>query len=143
MTTNTITTISTVDSLIGAYRSHVLGRLLPTPAVVTFYPDTSEINVQPTGSLDLCSRLSNVLVWAYTLVDVTAQWRHTTDGALHVTVNGRTTNGAHMTVYGGGRFAECLGLVQLAPNQSEGVSLDELYTLIGLLRDGQHEREAA
>ena len=45
---------------------------------------------------------------------------------------------------GGGHFSECLGLVQLAPNESDGVSVDELYQFHGQLRaDGQHEQEVA
>jgi hypothetical protein len=46
-------------------------------------------------------------------------------------------------IYGGGEFADCAGLVQLHADQREGVSLDELYALVCLLSDGQHEREVA
>ena len=143
MTKNSITTTSLVDSLIGAYRSHVLGRTLPGPVSLDFTLSNREIAVQPGGALDLRSRLGNLLVWAYTLDDVTATWWHTRHGALHVSITGRTAGGARMKVYGGGPFAHCLGLVRLAVDEREGVSLDELYTLLGLLRDGQHDREAA
>lgn len=138
-----LTTSSTVDSLIGAYRSHVLGRLLPMPAAVDFTPGPREIGVQVRGGMGLGSHLANLLVWAYTLSDVTAQWWHTPGRNLHVTVTGRTAGGARMRVYGGGDFADCHGLVRLASDQKESVSLDELYTLANLLREAQREREAA
>jgi hypothetical protein len=102
-----------------------------------------EIDVQPGGGLDLCTHLANMLVWAYTLTDVTAHWRHITDYGLHITILGRTTGGTRIRIYGGGDLADCHGLVRLAPGQREGVSLDELYTLANLLREAQHEREAA
>jgi hypothetical protein len=143
MTTNTLTTSSTVDSLIGAYRSHVLGRTLPAPVMLNLDPALREVAVQPGGGLDLYSRLANVLVWAYTLADVTATWWHTPDHALHITVTGRTAGGARMRVYASGSFTAAQGLVQLTPGQREGVSLDELYTLAALLRETHHEREAA
>lgn len=139
-----LTTQSTTDSLIGAYRSHVLGRNLPDPATLNFFPSTRQIAVQPSAGLDLCSRLGGVLVWACTLTDVTASWWHTPDDALHVRVSGRTAGGTRLRVYGGGPFAQCCGLVSLGLNEQEGVSLDELYTLVSLLREhGQHDREAA
>lgn len=141
--TKTLTTTSTVDSLIGAFRAHVLGRTLPAPVVVTLYPSDREIVVQPEGALDTAGQLGNVLMWACTLSDVTADWSHTKDGRLHVSVHGRTSGGARMQVYGGGRFADCRGLVPLERGQSEGVSLDELYALVGLLREAQQQRGAA
>lgn len=137
-----LTTSTAVDSLIGAYRSHVLGRPLPAPASVDFTPGPREIGVQVTGA-GVGSCLANLLVWAYTLADVTAQWWHTPNGNLHTTVTGRTAGGARMRVYNSGHFADCHGLVQLDLDQREGVSLDELYTLVNLLREAQREREAA
>src|SRR6266536_2846841 len=101
MTTDTLTRTSTVDSLIGAYRAHVLSRPLPTPVSVSFNPSVRQISVQPGGALDLCSRLGNLLVWAFTLTDVTATWWHTPEGALHITIKGRTNGGARMKVYAG------------------------------------------
>ncbi|MFI7679556.1 hypothetical protein [Actinophytocola sp. NPDC049390] len=139
-----LTTPSTMDSLIGAYRSHVLGRNLPDPVSLNLMPSTREIMVQPHGGLDVASRLGNILVWAYTLSDLTASWSRTPEDRLHVRVNGRTAGGTVLTIYGGGPFAECCGLVTLDLDEREGVSLDELYTLVGLLREhGQHEREVA
>jgi hypothetical protein len=40
-----------------------------------------------------------------------------------------------LKVYGGIPFEHCAGLVQLSPGETEGVSLDEIYTLLGLLRE--------
>jgi hypothetical protein len=140
-TTKTITVSSTVDSLMGAYRSHVLGRTLPAPASVDIAPGAREISVQPGSGPDLCSVLGNLLVWAYTLVDVTAQWWHTDSGSLHITIVGRTAGGARMKVYSGATFTDSLGLVPLTRGEREGVSLDELYALAGLLRE--HVREVA
>ena len=139
----TIATTTTVDGLFRAYRSHLLGRALPEPTSVLITPGTREVSIQPGGSLDLCSRLGAILVWACTLSDVTADWWHTPDGSLHITVHGRTTGGVRIKVYGGGSFTDALGLVPLDADQSEGVSLDELYALVCLLRDGQHDREVA
>lgn len=138
-----LTTSTAVDSLIGAYRAHVLGRPLPMPAMVNFMVSAREIDVQPAGGIDLCTHLANLLVWAYTLTDVTARWWQTTDHGLHVTITGRTAGGTRMRIYGGGEFSQCLGLVHLTAGQQEGVSLDELYTLVNLLREAKQEREVA
>jgi len=134
---------STMDAVIGGFRAHLLGRPLPAPVAVTFHPRQGEVSVQPEGGLDVPLKLGNILLWAYTLTEVTAEWSHTETGRLHVSARGRTSGGVHIQVYGGCEFAECLGLVPLAVGESEGVSLDELYTLANLLREAQHEREAA
>jgi hypothetical protein len=143
MTTNTITTTSAMDSLIGAYRSHLFGRALPTPVAMTLYPRDRELLVQTGGGFDLADKLGNLLLWAYTLTEVTAKWTHTKCGRLHVKTTGRISNGVLVEVFSGGEFTDCLGLVPLKAGESEGVSLDELYALAGLLREAQHEREAA
>lgn len=143
MTKNTLVSTSAVDALIGGFRAHLLGRPLPAPVAVTLHPKTGEVSVLPEGGLDMPCHLGNVLIWAYTLAEITAEWSHTQGGRFHVSVRGRTSGGVHLQVYGGGDFAECLGLVPLGAGESEGVSLDELYTLVGLLREAQHEREAA
>jgi hypothetical protein len=141
--TTTMPVPSTLDLLIGGYRAHMHGRALPTPVRVAFDPIDAEIEVQPAGGLDLAHKLGNVLLWAATLGEVTAEWSHTSSGRLHVSVHGRAASGVRLLIYGGGEFAKCLGLVKLAPGQRDGVSLDELYALVCLLRDGQNEREVA
>jgi hypothetical protein len=143
MATTALTTASTLESLIGGLRSHLLTHTLPVPVVVTFYPTTSEISVQPEGTLDLASKLGNVLIWAHTLADVTATWQRTADNRLHVSVRGRSSGGAHIHVYGGEKFSPCLGLVPLGLGQSEEVSLDQLRTLVGLLREAQNDKKGA
>ena len=40
-----------------------------------------------------------------------------------------------LKVYGGIPFDHCADLVRLAVGEVEGVSLDEIYTLLGLLRE--------
>jgi hypothetical protein len=142
-TNNTVVTSSPVDSLIGGYRVHVLGRCLPTPATIQFHVRNPEVSIQPDGGLDTPRHLANLLVWAYTLTEVTAEWAHTDSGRLHINVYGRTNGGVRVNVYGGCDFRECLGLVALEQGQSEGVSLDELYTFVGLLREAQPQRGAA
>jgi hypothetical protein len=129
--------------MLGAFRAHVRDRVLPALVSLSFSANGREIGVQPEGGTDLVQHLGNVLVWAYTLVDVTALWWRTPEDRLHVSIRGRTASGARMKVYGGGAFSDCRGLVPLGRNESEGVSLDELFTLLSLLRDGQHQREVA
>lgn len=135
--TKTLTTTSTMDSLIGGYRAHVLGRVLPTPVSVQFNMYGPEVAIQPDGGLDTVRHLGHLLVWAYTLTDVTARWWRTRDDRLHVSVRGRTSGRVRMHVYGGCEFSDCLGLVVLELQQQEDVTLDELYTLVGLLREAQ------
>ncbi|OLF17134.1 hypothetical protein BU204_13485 [Actinophytocola xanthii] len=93
--------------------------------------------------MDLARVLANLLLWAHTLAEVTAEWSHTTDHRLHVSVLGRATTGARFRVYGGGLFAYTLGLVDLDAGERDGVSLDELYALVCLLREVHSTREAA
>lgn len=143
MNNNILATTSAVGSMLGAFRAHIRGRVLPAPVSLTFSANVHEIAVQPEGGTDLVQHLGNVLLWAYTLSDVTAQWWRTPEDRLHVSVLGRTTSGVRMKVYGGGAFSDCRSLVPLALDESEGVSVDELFTLLALLRDGQHEREVA
>jgi hypothetical protein len=143
MNSNILATTSAVGSMLSAFRSHIRGRVLPAPVSLTFSANVREIGVQPEGGADLVQHLGNVLIWAFTLADVTAQWWRTSEDRLHVSVHGRTASGTRMKVHGGGAFSDCRGLVPLALDQSEGVSIDELFTLLSLLRDGQHEREVA
>lgn len=141
---NILTTTTPVGSLLRAFRSHVRGRNLPVPVSLTFDAKSREIAIQPEGAANLAVQLGNVLLWAYTLSDVTAKWWRTDGDRLHISVRGRTASGARVRVYGGGHFTETLGLVQLAPNETDGVSIDELYRFHAEIRaDRQHEREVA
>lgn len=143
MNSNILATTSAVGSMLSAFRAHIRGRVLPAPVSLSFEASAREIWVQPEGSADLVQQLGNVLLWAYTLSNVSATWQRTLEGRLHVAIHGRTVSGARMRVYGGGSFADCLGLVPLSAGEAEGVSVDELFTILAQIRDGQHEREVA
>lgn len=144
MPSNILATTSAVGSLLSAFRAHIRGRVLPVPVSLGFDAKSREIAIQPEGLTNLAAQLGNVLLWAYTLSDVTAKWWRTDGDRLHISVRGRTATGARVRVYGGGHFSECLGLVQLAPNETDGVSIDELYLFHTALREHrQHEREVA
>jgi hypothetical protein len=144
MPSNILTTTSAVGSLLSAFRAHIRGRVLPAPVSLSFDAKSREMAIQPEGQNDLVTQLGNVLLWAYTLSDVTAKWWRTDGDRLHISIRGRTNTGARVRVYGGGHFSECLGLVQLAPDETDCVSIDELYLFHTALReDGQDEREVA
>lgn len=130
---------SILDMLMRAFRAHVHGRRLPAPVMVSFCPRKREVEVQPDGGTDLARNLGNVLLWGHTLGDVSATWWRTRSDNLHVSVRGRTSIGVRILVYGGGDFADCAGLVSLDPDQTDGVSLDELYALVCLLRENQQQ----
>jgi hypothetical protein len=74
---------------------------------------------------------------------VTAAWWRTNADRLHVSVRGRTAIGVRVLVYGGGEFADCAGLVALDSGVTDGVSLDELYALVCLLREQQNGGQLA
>jgi hypothetical protein len=140
MPSNILATTSVTGSLLSAFRAHVRGRVLPAPVSLAFDAKSREIAVQPDGVLDLATQLGNVLLWAYTLTEVTAKWWRTDGDRLHISITGRTLSGARVRVYGGGHFSECLGLVALGPNEADGVSVDELYLFLSQLRE---HRQAA
>lgn len=144
MPSNILATTSAVGSLLSAFRAHIRGRVLPAPVSLSFDAKSREMAIQPEGQNNLVTQLGNMLLWAYTLSDVTAKWWRTDGDRLHISIRGRTGTGARVRVYGGGHFSECLGLVQLAPDETDGVSIDELYLFHARLREhGQHEREVA
>jgi hypothetical protein len=134
-TNNALTIASTVDSLIGGFRSHLLGRSLPAPAFVHLDVLGREVSVYPGGGLDLAMKLGNLLLWAHTLSEVTVEWWRTEEDRLHVMVRGRTSGGLRMEIHTGGAFDQCAGLVALGADERDGVSLDELYALVCLLRE--------
>lgn len=137
MPSNILATTSVTGSLLSAFRAHVRGRVLPAPVSLAFDAKSREIAIQPDGVLDLATQLGNVLLWAYTLSDVTAKWWRTDGDRVHISVRGRTLSGARIRVYGGGHFSECLDLVPLGPNETDGVSVDELYLFLSQLREGK------
>ena len=88
-------------------------------------------------------RLASLLLWAHTLDEVTAEWWRTTANSLHITINGRTSGGLRMHLYMGVPFDETAELVRLEADEHEIVSLDDLYTLAGLLREAQPDQGVA
>jgi hypothetical protein len=128
---------TTLATLIKALRAHLQDCPLPEPTTVSLELTLARITIHAGGGVDAVTHLGELLVWAYTLDQVSADWWHTPAGDLHITIEGRSATGIRFKVYGGIPFAQCADLVRLAPNASEGVSLDELYTLLGLLRDHQ------
>jgi hypothetical protein len=135
MTTHPDTASARLVTLTESWRALLTDCPLPAPAVVSLEPTVNRITIQAGGRQDPLDHLAELLLWAYTFEQVTAQRWHTRDGHLHLTIHGRTTAGMAMKVYGGIPFDSCVGLVPLALDESEGVSLDEIYTLLGLLRD--------
>ena len=138
MTTPAKTKGTRLATLTEAWRALLTDCPLPEPALVSLEPTVNRITIQAGGSQDPLNHLAELLLWAYTLEQVTAQWWHTRDGNLHLTIHGRTASGVALKVYGGIPIDSCAGLVPLAADESEGVSLDEMYTLLGLLRDHHH-----
>jgi hypothetical protein len=141
---NILTVTAPVGALLRAFRMHVRGRHLPMPVILSFDIRGQEIVVLPEGARNLALQLGNILAWARTLTDVTARWWRTDGERLHISVRGRTATGAHVRVYGGGHFSECVGHVQLAPNETAAVSMDALHAFLSWLgEDRQHGREVA
>lgn len=138
MTTPTNTSATRLGTLTETWRALLAHCLLPEPAVVSLEPTVNRITIQAGGRHDPLDHLAELLLWACTLERVTVQWWHTRDENLHLTIHGRTPAGVALKVYGSIPFAHCAGLVPLAVDESEGVSLDEIYTLLGLLRDHHH-----
>lgn len=145
MSTNNILALhAPIGALLRAFRTHVQDRYLPMPVVLGFDIRGREISVQPEGATNLALQLGNLLAWARTLTDVTAKWWRTDGDRLHISIRGRTTTGVALRVYGGGHFAECVGHVQLAPNEAAGVTVDALYAFLSWLHEeSQHGQEVA
>ncbi|WP_246271889.1 hypothetical protein [Amycolatopsis acididurans] len=120
-----------LERLASAFWAHLRAHPLPDPCMVSLRPADGEVDVQVAATAAVM-HLSELLVWAYTLESVTASWWRTDHGSLHLTVEGRA-QGVRFHVYGGIGFHHCAGLVPLAVDASEGVSIDELYTLRDLL----------
>ncbi|MFD4192873.1 hypothetical protein [Amycolatopsis thermoflava] len=121
-----------LETLTRAFWGHLRDFPLPEPCRVTLHPGVPEIQVQVAPG-EAGTHLAELLLWAYTLDQVTATWWRTEQNNLHITIRGRSQGGAHFLVYGGVAWRHCGGLVQLANGAREGVSVDELYTLRMLL----------
>jgi hypothetical protein len=130
-----MTTRTPLDTLTIALRAHLTTYPLPQPCSVRLDLIEPRIVVQIGTDGHPADDLAELLVWACTLHGVTASWWHTPSGNLHVTVEGRTTAGVAFSIFGGIDYEGTAGLACLAPNTSECVSLDELYTLVDRLRE--------
>jgi hypothetical protein len=124
-----------LTALTEAWRAFLRGYPLAEPAMDSLEPTLYRITIQAGHHQNALDLLGELLLWAYTLDQVSAQWWHTPGGRLHISVHGRASTGVALRVYGGIPFDHCGGLVQLSPGEAEGVSLDEIYTLLGLLRE--------
>jgi hypothetical protein len=122
-------------ALTEAWRAFLRDYPVAEPAMVSLEPTLSRISIQAGHHQNTLDHLSELLLWAHTLDQASAQWSHTPDGRLHLSIDGRASTGVALKVYGGIPFDHCAGLVRLAVGEAEGVSLDELYTLLGLLRE--------
>jgi hypothetical protein len=110
---------------------------LPEPATISLEPTICRVSIQVATGRDDLVHLGELLLWAYTLDQVRAQWWHTPRTDLHITIEGRCATGIRFRVYGGMPVDLCADLVQLASGAAEAVSVDELYTLLVLLREQQ------
>jgi hypothetical protein len=124
-----------LPALTEAWRAFLRDYPVAEPAVVNLEPTLYRISMQAGHHQNALDHLGELLLWAYTLDQVSAQWWHTPGGRLHVSIDGRAGTGVALKVYGAISFEHCAGLVQLSPGEAEGVSLDEIYTLLGLLRE--------
>ena len=124
-----------LSALTEAWRAFLRDHPVAEPAVVSLEPTFDRITIQAGHHRDPLDHLGELLLWAYTLDQISTTWWHTPQGSLHITIHGRTSTGVALHVYGAIPFTHCAGLVPLAPGDSEGVSLDEIYTLLGLLRE--------
>lgn len=130
MTTDALIAASAVDSLIGQFRSHLHSRSLPAPAFVELDLINRRASVYPNSAFDLAGVLGSLLVWAYSLTHVTADWWRTPEDRLHITVQGRTAGGLPLKIVHGLAFSHAADRVQLAPGASQPVSLEELQALL-------------
>jgi hypothetical protein len=126
-----------LPALTEAWRAFPRDCPVAEPIVVNLEPTLSRISIQAAHHQNALDHVGELPLWAYTLDQVSAWWWHTPDGSLHVSIDGRASTGVALKVYGAIPFDHCTGLVQLSPGEAEGVSLDEIYTLLGLLR-GHH-----
>lgn len=118
---------SELEKLTAAFWAHLRENpTLPEPCSVTLDPWGPEVQVQvpPAGSV---AHLGELLLWAYTLHAVTAQWWNT-GHSLHLTLWGRA-GGTRFHVYGAIPLTHCAGLVRLDVDSQENVSVDEIYHL--------------
>jgi hypothetical protein len=104
-----------LTALTEAWRAFLRGCPLAEPAMVSLEPTLYRISIQAGNHQDALDHLGELLLWAYTLDQVSARWRHTSGGRLHISIDGRASTGVALKVYGGIPLDHCAGLVQLPP----------------------------
>ncbi|HEX3646893.1 MAG TPA: hypothetical protein VHV49_00620 [Pseudonocardiaceae bacterium] len=115
---------------------------LPEPVMISLDYHDARISIQPAVNAytDPVAVLSALLLWSRLLHGITATWRHSPEGNLHITIDGRLQSGTRVRLYQGVPFDTVREWVLLAPGQRDSVSLDELA---GLIRDLHTTRPAA
>lgn len=118
---------ASLAELVDTLEHHMTGRdpLLPTPAMVSFYPPSRSIGIAPQEP-DLVTALSELLLWTYTMDQPGAVWCRRADGSFAVLTEGRTSNGTLLVVSGGGQYSECLDLLSLPVGPAQAVSINTL-----------------
>ncbi len=124
-----------LEILMAALQAHLSTYPLPQPCSIRLDLIQPQIVVQVDAAGHPADDLAELLMWAYTLHGVTASWWHTPSGNLHVTIEGRTAAGVAFRVFAGVGYQDTAGLVCLATNTSQCVTLDELRALVGRLRE--------
>ncbi len=124
-----------LTTLTEAWRAFLRDYPVAEPAIVNLEPTPYRISIQARHHHNALDHLGELLLWAYPLGQVSFRWWHTPDGSLHLSIDGHASTGVALKVYGGIPFDHCAGLVRLPVGEAEGVSLDEIYTLLGLLRE--------
>ena len=77
MTTPLNTSGGRLVMLTEAWRALLIECPLPEPALVSLEPSVNRITIQAGGRQDPLNHLAELLLWAYTLEQVTARWWHT------------------------------------------------------------------
>jgi hypothetical protein len=104
-----------LTALTEAWRAFLRDCPVAEPAMVSLEPTLSRISIHAGHHQDALDHLGELLLWAYTLDQVSARWWHTPGGSLHLSIDGRAGTGVALKVYGAIPFEHCAGLVQLTP----------------------------
>lgn len=124
-----------VARMAAAIRDHVASVPQPEPACATLHPREWAADIQPrVHGADPATVIGTLLVWAHCMEGITADWWHTPEGSLHITITGRIPGGIRLKVYSAIEFTDTAGHVRLAAGQRESTSPDELYHLALALR---------
>ena len=90
-----------LTALTEAWRTFLRDYPLAEPAVVSLERTLYRISIQVGHHPDALDHLGELLLWAYTLDQVSARWWHAPSGRLHISIDGRASTGVALRVYGG------------------------------------------